>query len=91
MCGDPTTLPRGQHSSTEPSKSIDIDEEEGEAEEEEQLKTKRTVKKDMRKWSMLRRLERKDDANFDDKEIKHQVIIRLFLVESSILFRRNAS
>jgi hypothetical protein len=32
-------------------------------------------------WSMLLRLERENDAGFDDEEIKHQVIIRLLLVE----------
>ena len=73
--GHPTTPPRAPQLSTEPSESIAMDEEQ--EEEAEQLKKKRTVKKDMRKQLMPRRLERKDHAEFDDKEIKHQVIIRI--------------
>jgi hypothetical protein len=52
-----------------------MEDNEEEGEEEEQLKKKRTVKKDTREWSMLLRLERGDDAGFDDEEIKHQVYL----------------
>ena len=75
--GQPTTPPRALQFSTEPSETIDKDQDEEEAEDEEEeeeepvLKKKRTLKRDTHGWTLLLRLDKGDQAGFDDEEIKH--------------------
>jgi hypothetical protein len=55
----PTTPPRAQQSSTKPSESKDQDDEEDKDEEEEEPvpKKKRTLKREMREWTLLLKLD----------------------------------
>jgi hypothetical protein len=78
--GQPTTTPRALQLTTEPSETIDEDQDEEEVEDDDEEeeeepvpKKKRTLKRDTSKWTLLLRLDRGDQAGFDDEEINHLV------------------
>ncbi len=79
--GHPTTPPRAPQFSTEPSETIDKDQDEEEVEDEEEEeeepgpKKKRTLNRDTREWTLLLRLDKGDQAGFDDEEINHLVYL----------------